>query len=72
MTVAASSEKAALLQQMARMNKERAGTVKQRVEQLWVDARTLAADPYDPRHGEHGPRLLRGTRLLKLKEQEQP
>lgn len=65
-------ERRALLQQMARMNKERAGTVKQRVEQLWVDARTLAADPYDPRHGEHGPRLLRGTRLLKLKEQEQP
>lgn len=62
-------ERRQLMQQFARTNKERAGAVKQRVERLWVDARTLAADPYDPRHGEHGPRLLRDARILKVKEQ---
>ena len=61
-------ERRELMQQLAQMNKERAAAVKQRVEQLWGDARSLAADPYDPRHGAHGPRLLR-PRHLKTEEQ---
>ena len=60
-------ERRALMQQFAQMNKERAAAVKQRVEQLWGDARSLAADPYDPRHGAHGPRLLR-PRSMKVEE----
>lgn len=61
-------ERRELMKHIAQMNKERAAAVRQRVEQLWSDARTLAADPYDPRHGPHGPRLLR-PRHLKAEEQ---
>ena len=56
-------QRRALMQHLARMNKERAAGVRQRVEQLWSDARAAAADPYDPRHGEHGARWLRPRRL---------
>jgi hemerythrin-like domain-containing protein len=48
-----------LMQLLLQGNRERAAAVTQRVQRLWDDARTAAADPYDPRHGEHGPRWLR-------------
>lgn len=64
-------ERRELMQRLVQMNRERASAVKQRVRGLWADARAAAADPYDPRHGEHGPRWLRPRRLqVRQAEQE--
>lgn len=61
-------ERRALMQRLVQTNRERASAITQRVQRIWSDARAAAADPYDPRHGEPGPRWFRPRRLQAKQE----
>lgn len=56
------------MRRLVQMNRERASAVTQRVQHIWSNARAAAADPYDPRHGENGPRWLRPRRFQRRQE----